>query len=414
MKREVIFTMKEVTRYSVIVALIEKKLVTREAAMGLRLSRRQVQRIKKKVTERGPLGLLHGNRGRPPAHAFPPELRERAIVLAQERYFDFNFSHLSEMLAEEEGIRINRETLRRWLRPLGFGGKVHKLPRHRRRRERSSREGQMLFLDGSPHRWFGEQSSTLILCTDDATGKPLWGVFQDSEDLNGCFTVCMEVFTRYGLPGSFYLDRASQFTTTRHGGVHVRQSDHEPTQFERAMGELSVHVIFADSPQARGRAERINGTLQDRLVSELRLRGIATAEDATAYLNHYFIPRYGKRFGVAPEDPLPAWRSLPAAVDIRDILCTRFQRTVKNDNTISVKGQVIQLLPTPYRLHFVRAKVQVNHWVDGTWHVFHPKVGEVPCEPIKEPSRLLEELCTRTVQGVTFSHCKRGDIFMLR
>jgi len=150
------------------------------------------------------------------------------------------------------------------------------------------------------------------------------------------------------------------------------------------MKELGIGLIFAHSPQARGRGERINGTFQDRLVSELRLRGINNAHDATVYLNQTFIPRYCQRFGVEPEDTISAWRSPPHETEIFNILCKRLHRRVKNDNTISVNGQIIQLLPTRSRPHFVRAKVTVNLWVDGSWHVFHPTVGELPCGLIEK------------------------------
>lgn len=379
----VTFTMRETVRYGVIQALLEKKINNKEAALALGLSMRQLQRIKKQVAQRGPEGIHHGNKGRRPSHSFSIEKKEKVVQLAKVRYFDFNFSHLSEILDEEEGVKINRETLRQWLRPLGFGGKVRKQPHHRKRRKRSSREGALLFLDGSPHLWFGTEPSTLILATDDATGKPLYGLFQKEEDLNGCLLVCIEVCRIYGLPAGFYLDRASQFTTTRHGGIHIAQSDQKPTQFERAMKELGIGLLFAHSPQARGRGERINGTFQDRLLSELRLRGINNTQDATAYLNQIFIPRYCRRFGVEPEDTISAWRSPPHEADIRNILCKRCQRTVKNDNTVSVDGQIIQLLPTRSRPHFVRAKIAVNQWVDGSWHVFHPTAGELPCNPLE-------------------------------
>ena len=379
MTGEVIFTMREATRYSLIRSLLEGKTVNKGVALALRLSVRQIKRLKEKVRRQGASGVIHGNKGRLPAHAFSPETRQQIIALAEQRYNYFNFSHLSEMLAEEEGIRINRETLRQWLRPRGFGRKIRNMPKHRRKRPRSAREGARLFLDGSPHPWFGEEETTLLLCTDDATGKPLYGLFQKEEDLNGCFRVCSHVFLHQGLPGLFYLDRASQFTTTRHGGLHVTQRAEQPTQFERAMEELGIALIFANSPQARGRAERINGTFQDRLVAELKFRGITTTIDATRYLNHCFIPRYAKRFGVPPQEPIPAWRPLPHSMDIRNILCQRFQRTVQNDNTISVNGQKIQLLPTKNIPHLVRAKVSANLWLNGYWHIFHPTIGEIPC-----------------------------------
>jgi len=150
------------------------------------------------------------------------------------------------------------------------------------------------------------------------------------------------------------------------------------------MQELGVHLIFANSPQARGRAERINGTFQGRLVAELRLRGIDNASAATRYVNEHFIPKYSRRFGLAPEDSQTAWRALRPSVDLRNVLCRRYARTVTNDNTISVKGQIVQLLPTATRMHFVRAKLTVNQWLDGSFHVFHPTEGEIPCHTLGE------------------------------
>ncbi len=146
------------------------------------------------------------------------------------------------------------------------------------------------------------------------------------------------------------------------------------------MQELSVRLIFADSPEARGRAERINQTFQDRLVAELRLRNITTAPAATAYLNTVFIPQY--RFTVEPADSQTAWRTIPADLDLRHILSKRFERTVNKDNTVSVNRQIIQILPTKTRLSFVKANVHVVLWEDGSWHVLHLRHGELPCKPI--------------------------------
>jgi len=369
--------MKETTRYGVIKAVLDNQMTNQQGADALRLSKRQVQRIKKRVKLLGPQCIIHGNAGRTPAHAFTPEFKQLVIDRVRQRYRDFNYSHMSQFLAHHEKIFVNRETLRIWLRPLGIGGKVRKQPTHRKRRPRSRKEGEILFLDGSPHLWFGDKPSTLILATDDATGKPLFGIFQPHEDLEGCFAVCTEVFGRYGVPASFYLDRASHFTTTR-----IEGRDHKPTQFQRAMRGLGVGLIFAHSPQARGRAERMNGSFQNRLVAELEFMKIGDTYAATHYLNTVFIPDYQLRFGVEPYNPTPAWRPLPDDTDIRNILCPRFYRTVNNDNTISVKGRIIQLLSTPSRRHFVRARVAVNHWLDDTWHIFHPKYGEIPCVPL--------------------------------
>jgi transposase len=374
-------TMAELNRYEVIKSLLDGRLINKEAGRSLQLSVRQIQRIKKRVFAKGVRGVFHGNKGRKPVHAFSAGFKAEVLDLFRRKYFDFNFSHLSEYLLDAEAIKIGRETLRKWLRAAGLGGKKHRQPAHRKRRIRCGKKGQMLFLDGSPHVWFGHVQSTLILCTDDATGEPLYGQFRPQEDLDGCFLVCGHVFKRYGLPGCFYLDKASQFTTTRHGGIHyIVHTTNKFTQFERAMKELSVGTIFADSPQARGRGERINGSFQDRLVAEMRVKGIDSFQAANRYLNQIFITKYGRRFGVQPREKTSAWRKMPAQIDLRNILCRRYLRTVNNDNTISVDGQIIQLMPTAGHLHLVKAKVIVNLWLDGSWHIYHPKAGEVPCK----------------------------------
>ncbi len=411
---------EEVRRYGVIEASLDGRMKNREAAAALGISVRHVKRIKSRVKREGPSGVRHGNRDRPSCRAFPGELKERTMAMAREKYFDFNFSHLSEMLEEQEGIKVSRETLRQWLRPEGFGSKVRKQRRHRKRRKRSEKEGYMLFLDGSPHQWFGEEKTTLLLCTDDSTGRPLYGVFRKEEDLDGCFQACKEVFTRFGRPSVFYLDRASQFKTTRHKSEPL-----EPTQFQRAMSELGIRLIFAYSAQARGRGERINRTFQDRLAAELHLKKITDSEGATRYLNGSFIPKYARLFGVAPEDPEAAWRPVPKDVDLRNILCKRYEARVNYDNTISVKGQIIQLYPTKTRLSFAKASVTINRWLDGTWHVFHYPTGEVPCKLCSgtRPAGVThapragersESVPALRTEGVTFSCCRKGDIFMLQ
>lgn len=258
---------------------------------------------------------------------------------------------------------------------------------HRRRRKRSARAGQLLFLDGSPHPWFGEEHPPccLLLASDDAMGRPLRGKFQPTEDRDGCFEVCYHVFRKYGLPGGFYLDCASQFTTTRHGGLHVRQGpDTEKTHFETAMERLAIGLTFAHSPQARGRAERLNGSFQDRLVRELALHNITDPQEATRYLNRTFIPRYARRFGKPPADPTPAWRPLPKGLDLRAELCARHTRTVTNDNTVRFNGGVWQIHPPRGRWHLVRAKLEVQERFDGTIRFRHPEYGYLRATRLEE------------------------------
>jgi len=363
----------------------------RDAAAMLRLSVRQVFRLKARVRTQGARGIIHGNTGRQPANAKPLSLRQRVLELHEAKFPKYNDYHFAEALEEEYQLKVNPETLRRWLRAGGIPAKRrhHSPSNHRRRRERRARFGEIVFIDGSPHPWFGPAlpSRTLILATDDATGMPLYGQFDAQETLAGCFSVFYHVSQRYGLPEALYLDRAGQFTTTRHGGTHVLQRDDKPTHFEIAMQTLAVQLIFADSPQARGRGERINQSFQDRLVAELDHHHITDPAKATDYLNRVFIPKYAKRFGVKPRDPNSAFRPIPEGLDLHTVLCAKTTREVANDNTISYQGQIYQLKPNTRTVCIAGTKVSVQEWFDGSIHVRHDRAGIIPVQERTPPTR---------------------------
>jgi len=378
--------MNEIQELGVIQETLAGRMTVKTAAGILQRSERQIYRLRQRIRKNGPQAIAHGNRGKLPAHARTAAEREHVVTLYKTTYKGYNFTHFAEALQKEQGIALSDETVRRWLRREGEGGTIRKTRQHRKRRLRKAREGEMLFLDGSPHHWFGDDHPpcTLLLCCDDATGKPLGGLFREQEDRDGCFLLLAKIFKKDGLPQSFYLDRASQFKTTRHGGIHSRQCADEPTAFQRAMAELGIQVIFSYSPQARGRIERLNGVFQDRLVSELRRHGIHTLDEANRYLARHFLPAYAKRFGIAPRDPRAAWRPVPPDRDLFDVLCVKERRTVANDNTLSYRGKIYQLLPTPHRRHFVKARVEVRQRPDGKIKIVHPQAGVLPFRPCHE------------------------------
>ena len=363
----------------------------RDAAAMLRLSVRQVFRLKARVRTRGARGVIHGNTGRRPANAKPVSLRQRVLELHETQFPKYNDYHFAEALEEDYRLKVNPETLRRWLRAAAIPAKRrhHSPSNHRRRRERRARFGELVFIDGSPHPWLGPDRppATLILATDDATGIPLYGQFDPQETLNCCFSVFYRVSRLYGLPEALYLDRAGQFTTTRHGGTHVFQRDDQPTHFEIAMQTLAVQLIFADSPQARGRGERINQSFQDRLVAELDHHHITDPAQATDYLNRVFIPKYAKRFGVQPRDSNSAFRPIPEGVDLRTVLCAKTTREVANDNTISYQGQTYQLKPNTRTICIAGTKVSVQEWFDSSVHVRHDRAGTISVQERTEPTR---------------------------
>lgn len=287
--------------------------------------------------------------------------------LYQTEFPKYNACHFAEALAEEEDIRLSPDSIRRWLRAAGIPPKHRQRSQsnHRRKRESRARFGELVFIGGSPHPWSGLDlpPATLIIATDDAAGMPLYGQLDQAEILNGCFRVFHQVCRRHGLPAALYLHDAGQFTTTRHGGTHVYQRDDRPTHFEIAMHSLAVGLICADSPQARGRGERINGSFQDRPVAELDHNHTTDPAEAADYLNRVFIPKHAKRFGVKPRDPSPAFRPIPEGLDLRTVLCAKTTREVQKDNTTNYQRQTCQPKPNTRTVSFAITKVSVQEWL---------------------------------------------------
>jgi transposase len=385
---EEVWTLKEINRVSTVKQAIDGHITVREAAEHLQMSERQVWRLKRQVKARGAAGIKHGNKDRVPHNKLGQEERDELMKIFMDWKHKcdegLNASHFCDILKRDHQIVYSRQTLWRLLKSYGMITVRHKR-KHRTRRQRREQEGDILFLDGSPHRWFGEKypSSTLLLCTDDATSKALWGIFVPEENRNGCFEVAYEVMMKYGIPRSFWLDRASQFITTRGKGVHVTQSE-LPTHWQDAMQVLGVRCMFASSPQARGRGERANGTFQGRLIAELQYRRIRTNAGGTKFLNEQFIPEYNKRFAIPAANPVSAWRRLPQNVDLKMILSARHERRVLNDNTVKHAGIRYQILKMNGVRTFAREKVEVQEWFDGSFHVVHPCHGDLKYEATKE------------------------------
>ena len=351
-------------------------LVNAEAASLLGLSVRQVQRLHAAYGERGAAALVHGNRGRPSAHALDPELAARVVALAKGKYTGFNQHHLTEKLAEEEGVQLSRPTIHRILKAAGIAApRRRRPPRHRQRRDRFPREGMLLQVDASRHDWLEGRGPWLSLVggIDDATGRVPWAAFHEKEDAFGYFQLLREVVQRYGIPLSLYSDRHSIFVQTEDRELTLEEQlagRRHPTQFGRLLAELGVQLILARSPQAKGRVERLWGTFQDRLSSELRLAGAGTQEQADQVLSRY-LPRHNRRFTMPAQDPVPAWIAWPGGRHLDDVFCYKYRRVVGNDNTVRFEGEVVDIPPSPHRPTYAHARVEVQVHFDGTLRVYH-------------------------------------------
>jgi len=254
---------------------------------------------------------------------------------------------------------------------LQWMGVVARAPRkgaHRRKRERRPLPGMMLHQDGSRHAWLeGEPVLDLIVTLDDATGAIYSAFLVEEEGTASTFRALKEVFSAHGLPMSLYTDRgAHYFHTTKAGEIDRKQ----PTQVGRALEQLGVEHIGAFSPQARGRSERAFATLQDRLPKELRLAGITTVEAANAFIQEVYLPAHNGRFAVPPAGPGSAFTSIPG-VDLNEILCVEEERQVGHDNCVSYRTLKLQIPESPMRPHFVKARVKVHLYADGSHAVFH-------------------------------------------
>jgi len=360
---------KEVPRAGLLKAALAGRISNAQGALALHLSLRQFQRVKVRFATEGARGLLHRLRGRPSPRRLAPELRAQAIALLQSPYGGLNDCHATEKLLEVEGLLLSRSSVRRLRRALGVPAKRRRRPpRGRMRRTPEAQMGALVQLDASPFAWLEDRGPALTLhgAIDDATGTGLALVFRPTEDLHGYATLLQQLCTTYGRPLALYGDRF---------GVFVRNDAHwtleeqlrgtqDPTHFGRILQELGIGFIAAHSPQAKGRIERFWQTLQDRLVSELRLRGISTMEAANAFLPA-FLADLTPRFARAPADPTAAWR--PAPRDLAAVLSCRYTRTVAHDNTVRLGPRWVQL---PRRRAYTGRHVELRECLDGRLLVF--------------------------------------------
>jgi len=375
-KGTVTLSRKEQQRSKVLTLVLTGEVTAVEAAVRLELSLRQVRRLLAGFRAEGVGALAHGNRGRKPAVTLPEPVRVRALALAAlPGYAPCNDSHLAELLAEREGIRVSRATLRRWLRACGRPSpRKRRSPRFRKCRQRAPRLGLLVQIDASFHHWLGPNHDrfSLIAAIDDATGRILSAHFRLQEDTEGYFILLADTLTTYGVPGALYHDGRTTFVfvTPPRPSVEEELEGLAPqTQFSRAAEQLSIGMIHARSPQAKGRIERLWNTLQDRLINELHLDKVHSMEAANAYLPA-FIERFNVRFGEEPAEPTPAFGALPDDLTIEAVCCRHHYRTVTGDNTVSVDSLRLQLPPAPRGSTYKGSRVQIQERLDGTWAIY--------------------------------------------
>lgn len=363
---------REVDKLKVIQNVIDGRLTWPQAAEILSLSVRQVGRLCAKVREEGNRGIIHGLKGRPSNHQLPQWYKDEALELVKLHYSDFGPTFAAEKLFENHSYLLSVNTLRKAMLGEGlYAAKRHK-PKHRKWRERRPCVGMLVQLDGSEHAWFEDRGPkcALLIFIDDATSRILYARFITVEDTANLMACARAYLKRHGRPVAFYVDKDSIYKVNRQANIEEELRDATPlSQFTRAMGELDVKMIFADSPQAKGRVERGFRTHQDRLVKELRLAGISDMAAANEFLEEVYIPKHNNKFAVAPARHTDAHRALLPAHKLDGILCVKLNRTLANDYTLRYKNRFLQLEAQQEVRIRPGSVVTVEERLDGSLHL---------------------------------------------
>ena len=395
----------ELRRLHVIRKAIDKVITQKTASEVIGISLRQAQRMVARVRREGDKGIVHKSRGQPSNRSILDATRRKILTLFKATYHDFGPTLASEKLFERDKININDETLRLWLREEGIPYKERKKRPHRQWRERKSHYGQMVQMDGSHHAWLEDRGPWCVFMgyIDDATGIP-FGRFYTREGTNPAMDSLKRYIMRYGIPQSVYLDNHTTYKSPKKQSIEDElKNEIALSQFERAAKELGIDVIHADSPQAKGRVERLFKTFQDRLVKDLRLEKIKTIDEANDHLR-CFLPRYAKRFAVKARETDDLHRPIPDGMDLNGILCIKTPRVLRNDFTVAHDRKLYQILDN------VRTKkLVVEDRLNGSVVIRYKDTAlrfkEITVRPKKqEPEKKLYEFKVRKVYVPPANH----------
>jgi len=363
---------REIDKLKVIQNTIDGRLTWPQASEILSLSERQVGRLCARVREEGNGGVIHGLKGLPSNNKLPDAIIEEAIGLVKQHYSDFGPTLANEHLFDDHEIRVSTNTLRKAMIVAElYKPKSHK-PKHRAWRERRSCVGMLVQLDGSEHDWFEGRGPkcALLVFIDDATSRILYARFITVEDTINLMQRTKEYLKLNGRPVAIYVDKDSIYKINRQASIDEELRDAMPlSQFTRAMGELGVEMIFANSPQAKGRVERGFRTHQDRLVKELRLAGISDMAAANKFLETVYIAKHNGKFAVAPASRLNAHRPLLKTHRLDEILCVKLNRTLANDYTLRFDNKFFQVTKDQDIRIRPRDIVTIEEWLDGSRHL---------------------------------------------
>jgi transposase len=363
-------TNKEIDRHSIIKKLLNKEINGASAANLLKLSVRQIKRLKARVKQFGPKALIHAGRGKPGNRRIPDKEREQIAEILKQKYPDFKPTFATEKLFENHDIKRDPKTIRAiMIEENLWSPRKKKKPEYHAWRKRKSCYGEMLQFDGSYHRWVEDRGGEwcLLAAIDDATGIPVKAKFDTDEGVFPVFKFWKEYAEIHGKPHSIYLDKFSTYKMSQRVAVENHETQ---TQFQRAMNQLGIEPITAHSPQAKGRIERLFNTFQDRLVKELRLKNISTIAEANRFLEEKFLPDYKTKYAVEPESKANLHQLLTQKErnKLYSIFSRQSTRVVRNDFTVSFNSQWHQLTKEQSSTVKKQDTILVEEWLDGTIH----------------------------------------------
>jgi transposase len=374
----IVMNSKDQLTVDIIAKVAEGKITICNAVKLLNKSRRTVERYLRRYQAIGIQFIVHKNSGKSPANKISLSIKNKVQKLIKKKYFDLNLSHLKEILEEKENIYVKRETLRSWAHQIHHVKRAKKRrAKARKRRDRMDSSGLLLQMDGSPHQWFGNEKSCLIAIIDDATSE-VYAEFFKSETTLGCLKVLSDVIELKGIFKTLYVDRAGIFGGPKRCNF---------SQVQRACEEVGIEILFANSPQGKGRIERAFDTFQDRLIPELRLNKIKDMDKANYYLKNIFIPSYwNKNIVVKANNSRSEFSPISDGVELNDVFILKEYRKIRNDHTFSY-GNKFYLIDSPLRSSIAKQKIEIRTTHTGEFHAYfagrHLSISEVV-----EPSKL--------------------------
>lgn len=379
---------RELKRLHIVQKVIEGLIRHTNASEILSLSTRQIGRIFTRVREEGSAGVVHRSRGRESNRKLSKGFKNHVLELYRQNYEGFGPTLAQEKLLERDGIRISDETLRGWLIKEALWKKRRKGRQHRQWRQRKDRKGEMIQMDGSHHDWFEGRGPVCVLMgyIDDATGQ-VYSRFYDYEGTIPAMDSFKRYIKKHGIPMSLYLDKHGAYRSTAEPTIEEQLSGTGPvSEFGRALKELGVRLIHANSPQAKGRVERLFNTLQDRLVKEMRLRGISSIVEANKFLSEY-LARHNRRFSKAAAQTENLHRPIPKGLNLDRVFCIKTERTLRNDFTIALDRKLYQIEET-----VSASKLMVEQYINGAMAIWcrgkKVKFRQIEAQPAKPQKQM--------------------------